>query len=145
MLYKAYHEFEEQNIFDEKLEELYREGRRYVGLPLREMCKVAHLSCAQNFKPPPVADTAPSTSPPPQQFGSPNFMPTNSPFQINPSNAFNFLQSQYGSIPRNSFATVSSTTPSPNFFSNTPFQSGFHQHQQQPQPSQQQQSWRSHR
>lgn len=32
MLYKAYHEFEEQNIFDEKLEELYREGRRYVCL-----------------------------------------------------------------------------------------------------------------
>ena len=30
MLYKAYHEFEEQNIFDKKLEELYREGRRYV-------------------------------------------------------------------------------------------------------------------
>lgn len=30
MLYKAYHEFEGQNIFDEKLEEMYREGRRYV-------------------------------------------------------------------------------------------------------------------
>jgi hypothetical protein len=32
MLYKAYHDFEEQNIFDAKLEELYREGRRYVCL-----------------------------------------------------------------------------------------------------------------
>lgn len=30
MLYKAYNELEEQNIFDKKLEELYREGRRHV-------------------------------------------------------------------------------------------------------------------
>jgi hypothetical protein len=30
MLYKAYHEFEEQNIFDQKLEELYKAGRQYV-------------------------------------------------------------------------------------------------------------------
>lgn len=30
MLYKAYHKFEEEGIFDEKLDELYREGRRHV-------------------------------------------------------------------------------------------------------------------
>lgn len=29
-LYKAYHEFEEDGIFDEKLEELYREGKANV-------------------------------------------------------------------------------------------------------------------
>ncbi|KAJ6525112.1 ubiquitin carboxyl-terminal hydrolase-domain-containing protein [Mycena sp. CBHHK59/15] len=30
-LYKAYHDFEEQGIFDQKLEELYKEGRQYVS------------------------------------------------------------------------------------------------------------------
>jgi len=34
MLYKAYHDFESQGIWDEKLEELYREGRRFVS-PVR--------------------------------------------------------------------------------------------------------------
>jgi hypothetical protein len=31
MLYKAYHEFEEQGIFDQKLDDLYKEGRQYVS------------------------------------------------------------------------------------------------------------------
>jgi len=35
MLYNAYYEFEEQGIFDDKLEELYREGRKHVRLFLR--------------------------------------------------------------------------------------------------------------
>lgn len=30
-LYKSYHDFEEQGIFDEKLDELYREGKQYVS------------------------------------------------------------------------------------------------------------------
>ncbi|KAF8590468.1 hypothetical protein K439DRAFT_1329688 [Ramaria rubella] len=124
MLYKAYHEFEGQGIFDEKLEELYREGRRY------------------NFKPPPAADTVSPTSPPPP-FGSPPYIPGTSPFQVNPSNTFNFLQSQYGSIPRN-YPTDHSATPPPPFLS-PPYQSGFHHHHQQQQHPQHQQSWRSHR
>ncbi|KAA1471282.1 PAB-dependent poly-A-specific ribonuclease subunit PAN2 [Dentipellis sp. KUC8613] len=33
MLYKAYHEFEEKGTFDEKLEELYREGKKYNWKP----------------------------------------------------------------------------------------------------------------
>ncbi|KAI0059101.1 PAB-dependent poly-A-specific ribonuclease subunit PAN2 [Artomyces pyxidatus] len=33
LLYKAYHEFEEQGIFDEKLEECYREGRKLNWKP----------------------------------------------------------------------------------------------------------------
>jgi hypothetical protein len=31
MLYKAYQDFEERGIFDEKLDELYREGRKHVS------------------------------------------------------------------------------------------------------------------
>lgn len=31
LLYKAYHEFEEQGIFDQKLEELYKAGRQHVS------------------------------------------------------------------------------------------------------------------
>ncbi|KAK0185791.1 ubiquitin carboxyl-terminal hydrolase-domain-containing protein [Armillaria mellea] len=52
-LYKAYHQFEEQGIFDQKLEELYKEGRQ----------------C--NFKPPPVETPAAAPSRPiaePNQF-----------------------------------------------------------------------------
>ena len=38
-LYKAYHEFEEQGIFDDKLDELYREGKQYVcASPPRNVC-----------------------------------------------------------------------------------------------------------
>ena len=31
MLYKAYQDFEERGTFDEKLDELYREGRKHVS------------------------------------------------------------------------------------------------------------------
>ncbi|KAJ6488514.1 ubiquitin carboxyl-terminal hydrolase-domain-containing protein [Mycena vitilis] len=44
-LYKAYHEFEEQGVFDQKLEELYKEGRQY------------------NFKPPPPPDSGSAVPP----------------------------------------------------------------------------------
>lgn len=37
-LYKAYHEFEEQGIFDQKLEELYKEGRQYVSDHPKYIC-----------------------------------------------------------------------------------------------------------
>ncbi|KII89238.1 hypothetical protein PLICRDRAFT_160474 [Plicaturopsis crispa FD-325 SS-3] len=43
MLYKAYHAFEEEGTFDDKLEELYREGRQY------------------NWKPPAVAGAPPAS------------------------------------------------------------------------------------
>jgi PAB-dependent poly(A)-specific ribonuclease subunit 2 len=33
-LYKAYQEMEERGEFDQKLEELYKEGRQYVSPPL---------------------------------------------------------------------------------------------------------------
>ncbi|KAI0261046.1 ubiquitin carboxyl-terminal hydrolase-domain-containing protein [Gloeopeniophorella convolvens] len=61
-LYKAYHDFEEQGIFDEKLDELYREGRKH------------------NWKPPappkteetPTAEAAP---PPAKSAAQPNVLP----------------------------------------------------------------------
>lgn len=40
-LYKAYHEFEENGTFDEKLEELYREGKANVRL-LRERIETSN-------------------------------------------------------------------------------------------------------
>ncbi|KAJ7349108.1 ubiquitin carboxyl-terminal hydrolase-domain-containing protein [Mycena albidolilacea] len=46
-LYKAYHDFEEQGIFDQKLDELYKEGRQY------------------NFKPPPPPDAGAGAAVPP--------------------------------------------------------------------------------
>ncbi|KAI0303542.1 PAB-dependent poly-A-specific ribonuclease subunit PAN2 [Multifurca ochricompacta] len=51
MLYKAYQDFEERGMFDEKLDELYREGRKH------------------NWKPPASqrAETTSSTVPPPAQ------------------------------------------------------------------------------
>lgn len=33
-LFKKYNEFEEQGIFDQKLEEIYKEGRAYVRIAL---------------------------------------------------------------------------------------------------------------
>lgn len=33
-LFKKYNEFEEQGIFDQKLEEIYKEGRTYVRIDL---------------------------------------------------------------------------------------------------------------
>lgn len=36
MLYQAYQGFEEQGIFDEKLDELYREGRKHVRCRFNE-------------------------------------------------------------------------------------------------------------
>ncbi|KAF8797918.1 hypothetical protein BYT27DRAFT_7246743 [Phlegmacium glaucopus] len=52
MLYHAYRMFEEEGIFDQKLEEVYKEGRQFVRMlqslapkrPLNDQC--------QNFKPP---------------------------------------------------------------------------------------------
>jgi hypothetical protein len=37
MLYTAYQDFEDQGILDEKLDELYREGRKQVGSPSHEV------------------------------------------------------------------------------------------------------------
>ncbi|KIJ63247.1 hypothetical protein HYDPIDRAFT_175993 [Hydnomerulius pinastri MD-312] len=55
-LYKAYHEFEELGIFDDKLEELYREGKQY------------------NWKPPqPAAGASPRSPPPSATTSIPQF------------------------------------------------------------------------
>ena len=49
-LYKAYHEFEENGTFDQKLEELYREGKANVRWPCGEIRRM------QLMPPPPIAE-----------------------------------------------------------------------------------------
>ncbi|KAG1718919.1 PAB-dependent poly-A-specific ribonuclease subunit PAN2, partial [Suillus occidentalis] len=75
-LYKAYHDFEERGVFDEKLEELYREGKQY------------------NWKPPPQTGARLSTtrSPVPAAQASPvaQFPMTSQNFARSPFNAVNF-------------------------------------------------------
>ncbi|KAJ8093092.1 poly(A)-specific ribonuclease [Marasmius tenuissimus] len=82
-LYQAYHEFEEQGIFDQKLDELYKEGRQY------------------NFKPPPLPGSQAELQDTPTKFshmtmspGSPQVLayPTSTsqtpvpvPFNMNPN------------------------------------------------------------
>lgn len=68
-LYKAFQEFEERGVFDEKLDELYREGRQY------------------NWKPPPLHDASPSQT------------PSSSPApaaQIQSPIPFNLVQAKFG-------------------------------------------------
>jgi PAB-dependent poly(A)-specific ribonuclease subunit 2 len=55
-LYKAYHDFEGQGIFDQKLEELYKEGRLYVG-GVFTIIPLSFLTLWQNFKPPPPPES----------------------------------------------------------------------------------------
>lgn len=38
-LYKAYQDFEEQGVFDQKLEALYKEGRQYVRRTSSTFCR----------------------------------------------------------------------------------------------------------
>ncbi|EGN96198.1 hypothetical protein SERLA73DRAFT_170610 [Serpula lacrymans var. lacrymans S7.3] len=78
-LYKAYHEFEEQGIFDMKLEELYREGRQYNWKP--------PLPTTTSALPQPSLPAI-STSPalqqypmmPPRNFAQANFLSNNLKF-----------------------------------------------------------------
>ena len=55
-LYKAYNELEKQDLFDQKLEELYAEGRLYVCytlLPFRG-CQLSFLGRTLNLHPHPT-------------------------------------------------------------------------------------------
>ena len=67
-LYKASHEFEEQGIFDQKLEEIYKEGKQYVSLSLAVLSFSFQL-VSQNFKPP----QAPGASTPASGTATPQF------------------------------------------------------------------------
>lgn len=75
-LYKAYHDFEDRGVFDEKLEELYREGKQY------------------NWKPPPQPGARLNTgrSPVPAAQASPaaQFPMTSQNITRSPFNAVNF-------------------------------------------------------
>jgi PAB-dependent poly(A)-specific ribonuclease subunit 2 len=76
MLYTAYQDFEARGILDEKLDELYREGRKHVGSTPTGRALTTHS--LQNWKPPaPVrTESASPTVPPPSQAASqPNALP----------------------------------------------------------------------
>ncbi|EMD34423.1 hypothetical protein CERSUDRAFT_117294 [Gelatoporia subvermispora B] len=61
-LYKAYHEFESEGTFDQKLEELYREGRQYGWKPPPPPgAAAAELRDVSASPAPPVTQSAPST------------------------------------------------------------------------------------
>lgn len=62
-LYKAYHEFETEGTFDQKLEELYKDGKQYVSVLLASDTMILTKRSQQNFKPP-SASPPPSTSQP---------------------------------------------------------------------------------
>ncbi|OJA15705.1 hypothetical protein AZE42_08691 [Rhizopogon vesiculosus] len=75
-LYKAYYDFEERRVFDDKLEELYREGKQY------------------NWKPPPQPDVQPNTTRSPIRAAQtppiPQFSMMNQSFAQPQFNAANF-------------------------------------------------------
>jgi hypothetical protein len=54
-LYKAYHEMEEKGIFDQKWEELYKEGRQYVSYTRIYLHWLCCDNLKQNWRPPPEA------------------------------------------------------------------------------------------
>jgi hypothetical protein len=75
-LYKAYQDFEERGTFDEKLDELYREGRKHVSPGSHGSIRTNHI--VQNWKPPATLRTetaSPSVSPPAQAATQPNALP----------------------------------------------------------------------
>jgi hypothetical protein len=53
MLYTAYQDFDAQGILDEKLDELYREGRKQVG-------SYSHMSCSYYSHPAELETASPS-------------------------------------------------------------------------------------
>lgn len=64
LLYKAFQEFEEHGIFDEKLEELYRIGKQHVSENKQHCPNITHHLLFQNWKPPALPGA--HQSPPPQ-------------------------------------------------------------------------------
>ncbi len=78
-LYKVHLQLEAEDTFDNKLDELYREGRQYVSFPLtlsciEEVILTRFIPQSQNFKPPVVPGTTTqqtSSPPPPSGPGTP--------------------------------------------------------------------------
>lgn len=53
-LYKTFLDLESDDIFDDKLEELYKEGKQYVSVFISSWLGIVSHACnEQNFKPPP--------------------------------------------------------------------------------------------
>jgi len=96
MLYKAYQGFEEQNIFDQKLEELYKAGRQY------------------NWKPPPPEGVISATPQPRMSTDSP--APHPSQFAVDRGNTI----SQPQNFTQVNYPTNHSASPIPAFFAPQP-------------------------
>ena len=113
MLYKAYHEFEEKGIFDQKLEELYKAGRQHVKHDL--VCR--YLSTyvgTQNWKPPQPEGTAPLIPQPRGSTDSP--APRLPQFTISTSN----LLQPTPSFSQDNYPSRHSASPGPPFFTPPP-------------------------
>ncbi|PSS06529.1 hypothetical protein PHLCEN_2v3677 [Hermanssonia centrifuga] len=94
-LYKAYHEFESEGVFDKKLDELYKEGKQF------------------NFKPPSIPSIpGPGTLTPRASMQNPQFA-------VNPANLLQtaFLPGQFamGGIPAGFYAPAPSPYPQQNW------------------------------
>ncbi|KAF9228724.1 hypothetical protein BS17DRAFT_724469 [Gyrodon lividus] len=66
-LYKAYHEFEEREVFDEKLEELYRAGKQYNWKPPPPTASTpsTNVTAQASSRPPPIPSSQTQTQTPP--------------------------------------------------------------------------------
>ena len=90
MLYKAYQKFEEQGVFDEKLEELYREGKQHVSSFSSITENFFNFDPFKNWKPPVSATHANSATTvaginaprpfAPTPYGITNAAPVQSPY-----------------------------------------------------------------
>ncbi|KAL4065261.1 PAB-dependent poly-A-specific ribonuclease subunit PAN2 [Scleroderma citrinum] len=93
-LYKAFQEFEERGVFDEKLEELYREGRQY------------------NWKPPPLPDSSPLQIPASSPTPAIQAQSLTLPFNLSQAK-FNQKQQQFTPVSAAAASFFSSTELSP--------------------------------
>lgn len=123
LLYKAYHEFEEQGTFDQKLEELYKAGKQFVSTIFSAFDRdTSVLIALQNWKPPPPEGVTSST---PQPRGSTDSPAPNTPdftiardTMVQQTPPQKFRQPTYPSSHSGSPAPIFFQSPSSNFSPN---------------------------
>jgi len=96
-LYKAYHRFEEEGSFDQKLDELYRDGKKHNWRPPTSVAPSKSLT---------PSSSSTGSSPPLSQFGMMQAGMLQSPFSLTPSPS--------------PFPTVHSAPPGSSFFTPSP-------------------------
>lgn len=117
MLYKAYQDFEGRGEFDEKLDELYREGKQHVRIAQSFLRTYTDGQIQlQNWKPPSAKD---ASSPAPSTVAQASAMPLG-------MLSGNMTQTTYN---QSVYPTSHTTTPLPNAF--VPGANPFAQYQQQ--------------